>query len=102
MQKIFLRYAFLAPFLVFLLGAEHLFASDYKRQELLITMRDGVKLNTVIFTPKKTKGNLPFLFLRTPYGVSDSDYPDESSYTKEMADDGYIFVFQDIRGRYKS
>ncbi|MFD1142512.1 CocE/NonD family hydrolase [Larkinella insperata] len=74
----------------------------YDRREVLITMRDGVRLNTVIFTPKTAGKPLPFLFRRTPYGVSKAPFPDQSSYTQFMADEGYIFVAQDIRGRYKS
>lgn len=74
----------------------------YDRREVLIPMRDGVRLNTVIYTPKTTGEPLPFLFRRTPYGVSDGPFPDQSAYTRIMADDGYIFVNQDIRGRYKS
>ena len=74
----------------------------YSRQEILIPMRDGIKLNTVIFTPKDQSEPLPFLLTRTPYGVSDTRSPEKTEYTKDMADDGYIFVFQDIRGRYKS
>ena len=76
--------------------------SKYERQEIMITMRDGIKLNTVIFSPKNNSEALPFLFLRTPYGVSEYPAPDQMPYTKDMADDKYIFVFQDIRGRYKS
>jgi predicted acyl esterase len=74
----------------------------YDRKEVLITMRDGIRLNTVIFTPKTASEPLPFLFRRTPYGVSKAPFPDKSSYTNYMADEGYIFVAQDIRGRYKS
>ena len=74
----------------------------YSRQEVMIPMRDGVKLNTVIFTPKEQTAPLPFLLSRTPYGVSDNPSPEKSQYTSDMAADGYIFVFQDIRGRYKS
>lgn len=83
----------------------HLVAQDtltYDRQEVKITMRDGVKLNTVIFTPRNVAEKLPILFERTPYGVSDMDYPNKSNYVKDMARDGYIFAYQDIRGRYKS
>ena len=75
---------------------------SYERRELLIRMRDGVQLNTVIYTPKTSKEPLPFLLTRTPYGVSETDSPDRIPYVKDMADDGYIFVYQDIRGRYKS
>ncbi|GAB4043488.1 CocE/NonD family hydrolase [Spirosoma litoris] len=65
-------------------------------------MRDGVRLNTVIYTLKNSKEALPFLLTRTPYGVSETQTPDRIQYVKDMADDGYIFVYQDIRGRYKS
>jgi putative CocE/NonD family hydrolase len=74
----------------------------YKRQEVMIPMRDGVKLHTVFFTPVESSEALPFLLLRTPYGVNGYQSPEKSSYTKDMADDGYIFVYQDIRGRYLS
>jgi uncharacterized protein len=76
--------------------------SKYQKKELKIAMRDGIKLNTVIFTPKRKPDKLPFIFLRTPYGVSELPYPDQWSYLRELADEGYIFVFQDLRGRYKS
>lgn len=68
----------------------------------MIPMRDGVRLNTVFFVPRNSKETLPFLFLRTPYGVSDMISPNRNSYLEDLARDGYIFVFQDIRGRYKS
>ncbi|WP_426669041.1 CocE/NonD family hydrolase [Mucilaginibacter sp. McL0603] len=74
----------------------------YNRQEVMIPMRDGIKLHTVIFTPKDQKEKLPFLMLRTPYGVNDNPSPERQGYIKDMAEDGYIFVFQDIRGRYLS
>ena len=74
----------------------------YNRQVVMIPMRDGVKLNTVIFTPKDQKEKLPFLMLRTPYGVNEYPSPERQGYIKDMAEDGYIFVFQDIRGRYLS
>ena len=76
--------------------------SLYERQEVMISMRDGVRLNTVIYTLKNSKEPIPFLLTRTPYGVSETKSPDQVPYTKDMADDGYIFVYQDIRGRYKS
>jgi uncharacterized protein len=74
----------------------------YSRQEVLIPMRDGVKLNTVIYTPKDVKEPLPFIFFRTPYGVSTEPSPNKTPYISDMASEGYIFVYQDIRGRYKS
>jgi uncharacterized protein len=74
----------------------------YKRQEVMIPMRDGMKLHTVIFTPLEQTEPLPFLLERTPYGVSDYRSPEKNGYVKDMAEDGYIFVYQDIRGRYLS
>ena len=74
----------------------------YTRQELLITMRDGVRLNTVIYSPEGVKDPAPFLMLRTPYGVSRRPSPNRVAYVRDMALDGYIFVYQDIRGRYNS
>lgn len=75
---------------------------DFSRREVLIPMRDGVRLNTVIFEPKNMKEPVPFIFLRTPYGVSDIPSPAKNDYVRDMAEQGYIFVYQDIRGRYKS
>jgi putative CocE/NonD family hydrolase len=76
----------------------------FKRMEVQIPMRDGVKLYTDIYIPKKSRGQLPFLFTRTPYGSTDDKGRNGAlphSY-KDFVDEGYIFVFQDIRGRYKS
>ncbi len=79
-------------------GAETL----YVRTNVMIAMRDGVRLNTEIFAPKAAREPLPILLLRTPYGVGPNRIRAVSSPYKELHDDGYIFVFQDIRGRYKS
>ncbi len=66
-------------------------------------MRDGVKLETVIVTPKPAPEPLPFLFVRTPYGVPENDAPFVNpSRPKGLMDDGYILVFQNQRGRFKS
>jgi putative CocE/NonD family hydrolase len=74
----------------------------YSRKEVMITMRDGIKLHTVIYTPKVQTEKLPFLMLRTPYGVNTYPSPEKQTYVKDMAAEGYIFVYQDIRGRYLS
>lgn len=73
----------------------------YEKTNAMIPMRDGVKLNTDIYVPKSARGPLPFLLLRTPYGIDGSGQM-LGSYLKELAEEGYIFVFQDIRGRFKS
>jgi putative CocE/NonD family hydrolase len=75
----------------------------YVRANHMIVMRDGVRLNTDVYVPRDQSGPLPFMYLRTPYGV-DARAASLNGQFKELADDagGYIFVFQDIRGRYKS
>jgi putative CocE/NonD family hydrolase len=86
----------------------HLFASaqervaKYIRQEVMINMRDGVKLYTVIYKPATSTEKLPILFTRTPYDASEFIEPSENEYVLPMAKEGYIFVNQDIRGHYKS
>ena len=74
----------------------------FKLQEVMIPVRDGVHLQTVIFTPVDQAGPLPILFRRTPYGVPAKPPEQMPSSMKELAQDGYIFVFQDIRGRFTS
>ena len=77
--------------------------SPFTFQEVMISMRDGTRLQTVIMRPKGTAGPLPILFQRTPYGVPDAALP--AAYAKRytsLVDDGYIFVFQSMRGRFKS
>src|SRR5690242_15307839 len=73
----------------------------FTRAEVQIAMRDGVRLNTAIYTPRDKKGPLPFVLLRTPYGIERGAARAFPHYLKDLADEGYIFVFQDIRGRYK-
>ena len=68
----------------------------------MIAMRDGVKLHTTVYVPKDVKGPLPFILLRTPYGIESRGPQSLESYLKDLVDEGYIFVFQDIRGRFKS
>jgi hypothetical protein len=74
----------------------------YSREEVMIPMRDGVKLHAVILRPTDTKESLPFLMQRTPYGVDGYDSDAINSRYTELAQSGYIFVMEDIRGRYKS
>ena len=76
----------------------------FEKREVMIPARDGVKLHTEIYTPKDAKEPLPFLLERTPYGISAADKGMSGHLLRysEMFSDGYIFVFQDIRGRYGS
>ncbi|MGO9436339.1 MAG: CocE/NonD family hydrolase [Terracidiphilus sp.] len=79
----------------------HLF-HDYQRAEVMIPMRDGIKLHAVILKPADIAGALPILMQRTPYGVDRATRGTFFSDRPELARDGYIYVAEDIRGRYKS
>ena len=76
----------------------------FERKEAMIPMRDGVKLHTEIYTPREGGPPLPILMLRTPYGVSAGlgAYSRFLKGDRHFYADGYIFVYQDIRGRYGS
>jgi putative CocE/NonD family hydrolase len=74
----------------------------FTRTESMIPMRDGVRLYTVILTPQQQTEPLPIIFNRTPYGARGWDSERVNGGRKELVADGYIFVFQDIRGRYDS
>lgn len=80
-------------------AVEHLV--DFERREEMMRMRDGVRLHTLIFAPKDQKEPLPILMSRTPYGIGGSSESINRRYN-EFVPDGYIFVEQDIRGRFGS
>jgi uncharacterized protein len=83
--------------------------ADYIKQEVMIPMRDGVKLHTVIVIPKGA-AHAPIMLSRTPYNASGRTQRMESPHIASMlgdADDqfiahGYIRVYQDVRGKYGS
>ncbi len=74
----------------------------FKLEQVMIPVRDGVHLQTAILTPVDQHGPLPIIFRRTPYGVPDKAPAEMPSSIKELAQDGYIFVIQNLRGRFKS
>jgi len=74
----------------------------FNKTETMIPTRDGVRLHTLIYIPKESREPLPFIMLRTPYGIDGRAAGAFNSYFKDLAAEGYIFVFQDIRGRFKS
>ena len=80
------------------------YSKIFNKQEVMIAARDGVKLHTEIYTPKGSEGPFPILLERTPYGISAPDKGYSSSLRRyaDMIPEGYIFVFQDIRGRFGS
>jgi len=84
-------------------------AYDYEKREVMIPMRDGVKLHTVIVLPKGAR-NAPILLTRTPYNASGRAQRNASPhmvaalplFDELFAADGYIRVYQDVRGKYGS
>ncbi|HZV89972.1 MAG TPA: CocE/NonD family hydrolase [Candidatus Binatus sp.] len=76
----------------------------FDKTDVMIPTRDGVKLHTEIYAPKNSTEPLPIVIERTPYGIHDDDKGYSRILTRyaEMIPDNYIFVFQDIRGRYGS
>ena len=76
----------------------------FNKTDVMIATRDGVKLHTEIYSPKHSSEKLPIVIERTPYGLSDDDkgYSRILNRYAEMIPDDYIFVFQDIRGRFGS
>ncbi len=78
-------------------------ATEYESSEVMVPVRDGIKLHTLLLRPKGDERPLPILLQRTPYGV-----PARAQQSlirgplKPLADDGYLFAFQDIRGRFGS
>jgi uncharacterized protein len=79
--------------------------STYTKTEYAIPMRDGVKLFTSIYAPKDMSATYPILLTRTPYSIEPygpGAYPRSLGPSPAFAQEGYIFVYQDVRGRYMS
>jgi len=79
--------------------------AHYTKREYRIPMRDGVKLFTQVYAPKDSSQSHPFLVMRTPFSVA--PYGDEAyrrllGPSESFDKAGYIFVFQDVRGRFQS
>jgi uncharacterized protein len=85
---------------------------DHTRLEVMVPMRDGVKLYTLVMLPKHTPGPLPIILTRTPYNASSRGNargiaspqlamalrPDD----EPLLESGYVRVYQDVRGKHKS
>jgi putative CocE/NonD family hydrolase len=77
----------------------------YTKYEFRIPMRDGAKLFTAVYLPKDRGQQYPLLMIRTPYSVApygEDHYPELLFPGLEFEKDGFIFVYQDVRGRYMS
>nr|WP_250428753.1 CocE/NonD family hydrolase [Pontibacter ruber] len=76
----------------------------YTKAEYQVPMRDGKKLYTIVYSPKDKSKKYPIMMNRTPYSVGPygEDYKTSLGPSRTMVQDGYIFVYQDVRGTYMS
>ena len=86
-------------------GQDYDVKAHYTKYEYRIAMRDGAQLFTAVYVPKDTSRAYPFLIERTPYSVAPygvDQYRKHLGPSPDFDEAGYIFVFQDVRGRYMS
>ncbi|WP_431215543.1 CocE/NonD family hydrolase [Puia sp. P3] len=78
---------------------------NYEKREAYIPMRDGKRLYTAIYIPKDHSQRWPFLMERTPYSsgpYGDTLYPGSLGPSRRLMEGRFIFVYQDVRGRFMS
>ncbi len=77
----------------------------YTKKEVMIEMRDGIKLHTTIYSPKDMSKTYPILMKRTPYSCrpyGENEFPSKVGPNKYLMEEGNIMVYQDVRGRWNS
>jgi len=107
MKKIYLLFILAIFCCQNLLAQSDYVKEHFTKKEVYITMRDGKKLFTAIYTPKDAspKNKYPILMQRTCYSVApygEDKYPVRLGPSEIIMKEGYIFVYQDVRGRWKS
>jgi uncharacterized protein len=79
---------------------------NYTKAEYKIPMRDGAKLFTIVYSPRDTSNKYPLLLFRTPYNIApygtEMGFSTRRGLSPAFIREGYIFVFQDVRGRFMS
>ncbi|MDR0311605.1 MAG: CocE/NonD family hydrolase [Acidobacteriota bacterium] len=78
---------------------------QYVKKEFHIPMRDGVRLFAAVYSPRDTSRSYPIMLHRTPYGIApygEDRYPSMLGPSMELQSEGFIFVYQDVRGRMMS
>ncbi len=90
--------------LVLATALAHAQAANYTKYEFLIPMRDGVRLSTQVYVPKDKPGDHPILLQRTPYGAGPYGQMQKGGHggSQKFKDAGYIYAYQDVRGRNMS
>jgi putative CocE/NonD family hydrolase len=79
--------------------------NNYTKREVRIPMRDGIKLFAEVYEPKDTSQKYPIMMNRTPYSVGpygEGNFKTTLGPDYQFAREGYIFVYEDVRGRYMS
>ena len=79
--------------------------TNYTKHEYYVSMRDGVRLYTAVYVPKDGSQKYPILLNRTPYSIAPygaDRYRENLGPSPVFAQEGYIFVYQDVRGRWMS
>jgi hypothetical protein len=105
MKRIFVSLCCLVISYTEVVAQENFVKENYNKIDTTITMRDGIKLYTVIYTPKDDSQPYPFLMERTPYSAGPygiNNFPRQIGPNKNLMHEKYIFVYQDVRGRYMS
>ena len=88
--------------------AQYPVEDQYVKSEHYITMRDGVRLFTVVYAPREASGSYPVLLKRTPYSCAPygedqyAQFAGQVAPSQTLLEEGYIFACQDVRGRYMS
>ena len=78
---------------------------NYTKKEVMIEMRDGIKLHTTIYSPKDTSKSYPILMMRTPYSCrpyGEDEFKSKIGPNRYLMEEGNIMVYQDVRGRWNS
>jgi uncharacterized protein len=108
--KLLIRYTAVGMLVVaafyFLNAQTQEFVEDqYSKKEFRIPMRDGTRLFASVYSPRDVSRTYPILLTRTPYSIApygENNYPDGLGPSRELEKEGFIFVYQDVRGRMMS
>ena len=95
MKNILILVLWLLPIMIFAQPVNSYLEKNYDKNAHFIEMRDGVKLHTLVYTPKDKSKRYPFLINRTCYNASRNDDFKIGSPSSYLVNDGYILVYQD-------
>lgn len=104
-KTVFLSFLFVTLFITAQEKKSTYVADHYTKIEVHIKMRDGLELFTTIYSPKDLSKKYPIIMERTPYSCwpyGANEFPESIGPNAQMMKEGYIVVYQDVRGRYMS